>query len=187
MNCGTAHEWMQRELDGELGSLQIQELRRHCEVCDSCRQRQRQLTAIRAATTGLAAITAPAERVPLVFTTRARSRRWWPVPVAAAAAIALLVGGYLALTASRPREMVAPIALVPNPAGVPESRPSLALAPSQSSPESGAVQVKVDIKNTNLIAVPMETTNPKVTIVWTYPRVELAASAKSSELSRQPS
>jgi hypothetical protein len=211
MDCRVAHNLMQLELDGELAASEHEQLQAHCSECPACRERREQLGMVRGALRGLATMTAPpAEGAPLVFSPPTAPRRWWPALMATAAAIALLIGGYVMLSPPRgPQHFASPLvrATAPSPSVTekglpsPHEKPSLALrarnednssrvrteVPSHAlaTRDAQVRRANVEIEDPNVIAVPYRTRNPKVTIIWIYPKVELAATAADS--GRQPS
>jgi len=93
---------------------------------------------------------------------RRRLRRWAIGSVAAAAAVLLVVACWVGMQAPEP---------APRVAALPEARQDLASA-SPTRPTPAPVAAVIVRAGPDVIAVPVNTSNPKVTIVWLYEAVE---------------
>ena len=158
MNCTTARRCVQLELDGELPRRRGAALQQHLRTCESCRQVHRQLAAIQTAMHELAGESElPHPRGPALDFGHRRAIRW-RAGLAAAAVLVLCVGGWLATSAVRTDAPERPV-IVQNHANTP--------VPETLDPRL-LVEVTFDPAS-DVIAVPIETENPNVTIIWVYP------------------
>jgi anti-sigma factor RsiW len=94
---------------------------------------------------------------------RRRRRARWAYGLVAAAAAALVVGVWL-FPRSQPQETALP---------VPEPAPPVVAAPPQTQDPRSLVQVTF-APGSEVIAVPLRTTNPDVSIIWVYPTEKTA-------------
>ena len=93
---------------------------------------------------------------------RRRTRRWAIGSVAAAAAVLLVAACWVGMQTPEP---------APRVAALPEARQDLAVA-RPTRPTPAPVAAVIVSAGRDVIAVPVNTSNPKVTIVWLYEAVE---------------
>ncbi|MHC4441891.1 MAG: anti-sigma factor family protein [Planctomycetota bacterium] len=167
MICRTAKKYIQLDLDYQLDEPRQAALQQHLIACSSCRQQQQQLLAIKSAIHQLAhgEYTMGRDSLPSHSLNFEQPRQFpWPTAIAAAAAITLLITGWLTLnipqTDSRPQQpVIAKTQKVEHPLAA--AIPKL--------PEN----VRVTFDN-DVISVPIKSDNPNVTILWVYPAIKTA-------------
>jgi anti-sigma factor RsiW len=175
MNCSQAQYAILLDLDGEVTPARRRALRRHLRGCSACHEILRQHTAIHGAMARLAAISPLARQTgDSPATTCGHGLRWRSF-VAAAAVVALCVGGWWIATQlcrERAREMAVA------PQGTEHPSPLAAgkiVPPSPAQPVDVRPLVRVDFDPASeLIAVPKPTRNPNITVLWIYPAVRTA-------------
>jgi hypothetical protein len=188
MRCDDAQNLIQRELDGELTVDQAATLAAHVARCSRCRAMRHQHAAIQAALKRIAAATdtndvAEPAAQPLTFSATPKPhQRWIRTGLAAAAAMALLIGTWqfsnLSRTDKQERTPSVPIVRTPpKPApAIPPSEVAVAAPEPQPRPD-----VRVEFRDPDsVIAIRRETSNPNVTILWIYPTIETADAAKKT-------
>lgn len=171
MNCKAAQHWMQLELDEELPEDDVAALADHLNGCPACTQVREQLWTLRSAMRELTEATGggPDLDKPRAWEPAPRPRRFARVAgLAAAAIIAIIIGIWLV----RPPASNGPA----QPMIVERPAPSEASETAVMPPEPPEVRpqprplVRVEFDSPeNVIAVPYETRNPNVTIIWLYP------------------
>ena len=175
MNCATARHNMQRDLYGELSPARRASLSVHLARCERCREAQAQLASIRAAMCGLAETSEPLQAaMPSIDF----GHRWafpWRAGLAAAI-VALCVGAWLAAGSLQTD--------TPAPPMIAQARPE---PPATKTPDPRSL-VKVTFDSPgDVIAVPIETANPNVTIVWIYPTMGTAKAPREAAVQLPPS
>lgn len=177
MNCRKAQKCIQFEIDGELPADLRGPFARHLDECAPCRRIRAHM---RLMTDTLSGFAAPTRAGPsLRFNRDVDPMQRWRIPLAAVAAIAALLTGWMVvnqrhvpLTPVRVANAPRSGTNVPAPATGKPSEP-LALGANAEPPK---VRVLI-APESNVIALPVETRNPNITILRIYPRLQLAESA----------
>ncbi len=177
MRCTKAQRGLQLELDNEIDARQQRQLHEHLTACPACRAYRQQLGLVHARMSRLAEATeqtcVAAECV--LPSSPHRAPRWAAGVIAAAATLAIAAIGWWSFGSGVP---VSSEHLVSN---VVESRRSEP-PPAPSRPD---VQVTF---GPDVIAVPMESKNPNVTILWVYGNVQkLSADDAKNKSDTSPS
>lgn len=157
MNCEQADELMQRALDGELNEADREALERHLSGCSQCRQASDELQALAVGLERLAKRDPFAdEKLPPIGSERQPAtapvvwRPWAFGAVGLAAGIALMFGLFFNQPANEPVLVAVP------EASAPAFTPTIKLAAASRE---------------TFMPVTVETDDPRVHIVWLYPRV----------------
>jgi hypothetical protein len=147
----------------------------HLATCGECRTVGRQTAAIQRAIRRLAAETELKQTaLPSIDFRARRTIPWRPALAAAAAALVICAGTWLATSHLK---IGAGLPLPPN------HDDTRALAPETRTPEPETRNPSPDPRSlvrvrfepaSDVIAVPVETANPNVTIIWVYPTVRTA-------------
>ena len=167
MNCTTARQYVQSEIDGELSTAQQADLAEHLRTCDACRAMRSQLRAIRSAMQRLAAASEPNDTsLPPIPFSSVRRVSWPGVPAwiwAAAAVIVLCFGSWLA------KDMLHRSPVGPGPVVVnrdqPVEPPTVVQLPQPAQREAAEVTIQTP---PDTIVVPYKSRNPRVAIFWLY-------------------
>lgn len=186
MNCKKVRHLIQLDLDGDLPPDRRTALDAHLAACEDCRGVRQQLGAVLTATRQSAG---PEKADACAMDFAPYRSGSWRMGLAAAAAIALLVGGYVAVrTAQSPGEPSAPPRIAEAPPAQPrpcsdgaEVSPMAAGNQATSTdlraatrPDAGSLVQVTFPEEEELIVVPIETQNPNVTIMWVYPTIRTA-------------
>lgn len=184
MNCSNAQDAIQLDLDGELPAHLRAVLDAHLRACADCRERHRQIAAIQTAVHGLAEASdqmhAPMPSIDFV-----RPRRLsWRSGLAAAAVVALCFGTWLMANRLHSNAPAPAPQIVQAPPTIGPVEPQAA----EMSPPKQRPNVTVSFSNADdVIAVPVETENPNVTIIWVYHTVKTAKASPSPATMLPPS
>lgn len=160
MKCTTAQRHVQLDLDAELSPRRRAALQQHLRTCANCRKQRRQLAHVQALIHGLAEQSERSDVTAARIEFGQRQAFPWRGGLAAAAVLALCMGGWLTarfLQATAPEPPAPAIVQThPDPAasGIPDPR--------------SLVEVTFE-PAADVIAVPMKTENPNITIIWAYP------------------
>lgn len=174
MKCTRAHRALHRAIDGELPARHMAALRHHVESCGPCARLERDLRALRKATSALAA--APALPVTLLPSVdlRSRGRRPWFMAGGLAAAVVcsavvwkLLVGGLGGLHSPT----ASPTGAIPQGAQPFED-------PAATTQVQPPVQVRFS-PGSKVVAVEKPSRSPNITILWVYPALTAADTTTS--------
>lgn len=184
MNCQVARNYIQRELDDELGPVERSRLAAHLESCEACRRQQADLSVIRATMGRMAATTSDLARsdAPLIFATP-RAVPWRPA-LAAAAAIALCATTWWIVGNPAAQPEPSPIVVriddtMPRASDDP-SRVAVADIKAVDRPSPPRVQISVT-SDVDIISMPVKTANPNVTIIWVYETMKTAKARSEAE------
>jgi len=165
---------MQYDLDGDLTPRRQNALKEHIASCSNCSTIWRQLSVMQSAMQSMVGEPAP----PLFLASPAPKSRW-RAGVAVAAVVGLFIGVYMTASSLRTDAPDAPV-IAQNL--IEPATPSIPIA-ANARPR---VQVEFDPAE-DVIAVPMPTDTPNVTIIWLYPAVKLARSVNTADSDRPPS
>jgi hypothetical protein len=190
MNCRAARQHVQRELDGELSIAECEALHKHLDTCEECRTVHRQFVTIQTAMRQLAngSQRGSEDLPPPDFPhPRAIARGVpWRASLAAAAVIALCVGAWLAVGHLRTKSPVV-VANKPDKIGAPR--------PEARNPVPGTRNPEPDLPSpvrvrfappSDVIAVPIKSRNPNVTIIWLYPTAKTAQKSERDVSEQTP-
>ncbi|UCD28352.1 MAG: hypothetical protein JSV03_14905 [Planctomycetota bacterium] len=163
MICKTARKYIRLDLDGELNRQKWSALQKHLFKCHKCRQIQQQLLAVQSVMHELADISQPAVKSMPTIDFGQQTIWSWRTGMAAAAAIVLFFAGWWTFNIPqydhRPQTVIVQTEKVDHP-----------LAAAVSKLPSN-IQVSFD---NDVIAVPIKSDNPDVTILWVYPAIKTA-------------
>jgi anti-sigma factor RsiW len=178
MNCRQAQNCIQLEVDAELPAELREPLTHHLDQCETCRHVRIQM---RLMTRTLKQFAAPTLGSPaLRFDRDTDPMRRWRIPLAAAASIAILLAGWMAVH-PRPASTIPPLASGTPPFHTdspphPVEKNVVSLAKSTAPKPEVRVLISPE---SNVIALPVETRNPNITILKIYPKLQLAQSAET--------
>jgi hypothetical protein len=148
------------DVDGELNDRQRRALTEHLEVCSACRAHQRQLAQMRDGMSRLSALTAEsgASSEWLLPNRRRHLPRWAAGLTAAAAVLAIAAVGWWSLGSPAPGSSEHVV------------KHDGDAHPSEQTKTPPLPDVQVTF-GSDVIAVPMKSKNPNVTILWIYENV----------------
>jgi anti-sigma factor RsiW len=174
MNCRKARECIQLQLDGELSRHDAIELAGHLAACPDCRTARRQFLAISGALSEISVLTggSAASLIPAIRSRPLAWRGWF----AAAAAIAIALTGWLMMHQSvrTPHAIIVVKRSDTNGQIITPTSPNAAQAVAVA-PVADTVRVNFS-QDSNVLAVPVQTRNPNITILRLYPKIQLASS-----------
>jgi len=184
MNCRVARDYIQRELDDELGAVEQSRLAAHLEFCEACRRLQADFSAMRAKMGRMATTSGDSHRsdATLVFA-GPRVVPWRPVFAAAAAIALCATTWWIVGNRAVQREPLAIVDRIGHEmprTGDGQSGP--AVADNRAVDRSPRPDVRVSVtSDRDIITMPVKTANPNVTIIWVYETVKTAKAGSEAE------